>query len=152
MPKHTLESFLAAIPPNTPILALDVSAKRIGMAVTNPARTMALPAGTLTRSRWAKDVSELIAAIRERQVGGIVIGLPINMDGSNGPAAQSRLTFGSNLGRAMAEQRLEIPYVFVDERLTTHAARDLLEGRGGGQNAEDQIAACEMLKILLRLS
>ena len=74
------------------------------------------------------------------------------MDGSNGPAAQSRLTFGSNLGRAMAEQRLEIPYVFVDERLTTHAARDLLEGRGGGQNAEDQIAACEMLKILLRLS
>ncbi len=152
MPRCLTEDLLAKAKLGSPLLALDVSTKRIGMAVTDPSRTMVLPAGTLVRKKWVQDITALISTIRERQVGGVVIGLPINMDGSMGPAAQSRLTFGRNLGLALVEYGLDIPYTFVDERLTTHAARDLLEGRGSDHDAEDQIAACEMLKSLLTLS
>jgi RNase H-fold protein (predicted Holliday junction resolvase) len=62
------------------------------------------------------------------------------------------LTFGRNLDTALAAQAIEIPYVFVDESLTTHAARDVLIGRGGAQNAEDQLAACQLLADFIRPS
>ncbi len=145
MPRHSLKTFLSAIQPVTCLLALDVSAKRIGMAVTDPGRTMALPCGTLVRRKWAADVDMLIQTVQQRKVGGIVISVPLNMNGSTGPAAQSRLTFGRNLDNALSAQGIDIPYVFVDESLTSHAARDVLGGRGNSQNAEDQLAACQLL-------
>ena len=143
--RHPPETFLTATAPNTALLALDVSARRIGMAVTDPGRTMALPAGTLIRKKWADDATAIIKVIQDKRVGGLIIGLPLNADGTHGPAAQSRRTFARNLNIKLSEQQIEIPYTFVDEHLTTHAARDVLEGRGISQNAEDQIAAQMLL-------
>jgi len=149
MTRHSPETFLPATAPGTCLMALDVSAKRIGLAVTNPERTIALPAETLRRGKWAADAAALIEIIRTRRVGGLVIGLPINLDGSLGPAAQSRLTFAGNLDKALTAAGGAIPYIVVDESLTTHAARDTLSGRGGSANAEDQIAAQILLESWL---
>lgn len=145
MPRQSTETFLTAVPPGTSLLALDVSARRIGMAVTDPSRSMALPLGTIMRRKWADDADALINVIHEKRVGGIVIGLPLLADGRMGPAAQSRLTFGRNLAEALHHIGKEIAYTFVDESLTTHAARDVLEGRGKENGAEDQIAAQMLL-------
>lgn len=149
MPKYESENFLTVVTSGTCLMALDVSAKRIGVAVTDPGRTMSLPAQTLRRGKWAADAAALIQIIQEKRVGGLMIGLPVNMDGSMGPAAQSRLTFARNLDIALAAAGIPLPYTMVDERLTTHAARDLLEGRGGAHAAEDQIAAQMLLENYL---
>jgi len=145
MPRHSAETFLSAAAPQTCLLALDVSARRIGIAVTDPGRAMALPAGTLPRRKWADDVAALRLIIQDKCVGGLVIGMPVNMDGTLGPAAQSRLTFASNLDKALAVAGRALPYVMVDESLTSHSARETLDGRGASHQAEDQIAAQMLL-------
>jgi putative Holliday junction resolvase len=150
MSRYTPDIFLTAAARGTCLMALDVSARRIGMAVTNPERTLALPAGTLARGKWAADAAALIEIIRERKIGGLVIGLPLRADGTTGPAAQSRLTFARNLNLKLAEQGIDIPHVFIDETLTTEAARDTLSGRGEAHQAEDQIAAQQLLASLIK--
>ena len=152
MPRHSPETFLAAVQANRCLLALDVSARRIGMAVTDPGRGVALPAGTLVRGKWAEDAAALIKMVQDKQIGGLVIGLPFNMNGTMGPAAQSRLTFGRNLEQLFYNQAIEMPYVFVDESLTSHEARDVLAGRGGRDDAEDQMAACQLLASFINYS
>jgi len=151
MPRHSAETFLTAVAPRTCLMALDVSARRIGLAVTDPERTMALPAGTIRRGKWEADAAALANIIQEKRVGGLLIGLPLNMDSSIGPPAQSRLTFGRNLDIKLSSQGIEIAYIFVDERLTSHAARDILAGRGDAANAEDQLAACQLLAQFLKI-
>jgi len=149
MPRYPIETFLAATAPQTCLLALDVSARRIGMAVTDPGRTMALPLMTLPRRKWADDLAAIVGTIQEKRVGGLVIGMPVNLDGSMGPAAQSCLTFASNLDKALAAAGKALPYVMIDESLTSHAARDQLAGRGRAYQAEDQIAAQMLLSDFL---
>jgi putative Holliday junction resolvase len=150
MPRHSPETFLAACPPG-PLLGLDVSAKRIGLAITDPARTMALPLMTLNRGKWAADAARLIHIIQDKNVAGLVIGIPLLADGSVGPAAQSRLTFGRNLDIKCTEQSIDLQYVFTDESLTSHAAHEDLEGRGSRTNAGDPVAACLILQQFLKI-
>ncbi len=143
--RHPPKTFLDAAAPGTALLALDVSAKRIGLAVTNPERTLALPVETLRRRKWADDAAALVQIIRERNIGGLVIGMPLRADGTTGPEAQSRLTFARNLDIALTAAGITLPYVMLDESLTTHAARETLAGRGAAHAAEDQIAAQMLL-------
>lgn len=151
MPRHTPEHFLSEVMPETALMALDVSPLRIGIAVTEPSRSMALPARTIMRGKWEADAAALLEFIRDHRVGGIVIGLPLNLDGTTGPAAQSCLTFGRNLDNYLAERDAALPYTMVDESLTSHAARDILGDRKQTKNMEDQIAATLLLQQFIKI-
>ena len=151
MPRHSPEMFLSLLPATGVVLALDISKKRIGIATTDPARTMALPVQTIIRTKWAADMAALLAIVTDKSAIGLAIGLPINMDGKQGPAAQSALTVASKIDQFMADAGKILPYVMVDERLSTHAARDRLDGTSAEKTMEDQVAACLLLEQLFKI-
>ncbi len=98
------------------LLGLDLGEKTIGVAICDPARKVATPVKTLRRRKFAADAGTLIALGKERGAVGFVLGLPLNMDGSEGPRAQSARAFGRNLARLTP-----LPVAFWDERLSTAA-------------------------------
>ena len=104
------------------LLALDVGAKTVGLALSDRGLTVASPLETLARGKLGDDVAALGAICRDRTVGGLVLGLPVNMDGSEGPRCQSVRQFAANL----AERGLDLPLAFWDERLSTAAVERLL--------------------------
>jgi putative Holliday junction resolvase len=105
------------------LLGLDVGEKTIGMAVAGANLSVASPIGTIRRTKFRADAEALFKVIDERGVGGLVIGLPVNMDGSEGPRCQSVRQFAANL----LELR-DLPIAFWDERLSTAAVeRAMLE-------------------------
>lgn len=112
----------APVPSRGSLLALDASKRRIGLAGTDPERRLVTPLLTFARGKWAEDVARLSAVIRERGVVGLVVGLPLNMDGSEGPMAQGARALARNL-----EQAFGLPVHLQDERLTTFAVRDAIE-------------------------
>ncbi|MHA7873531.1 MAG: Holliday junction resolvase RuvX [Hyphococcus sp.] len=99
-----------------PLLGLDLGEKTIGVAVCDPARRVAAPVETIRRRKFSQDANSLKALAEERGVVGLVLGLPLNMDGSEGPRAQSTRAFARNLDRV-----LPLPVAFWDERLSTAA-------------------------------
>jgi putative Holliday junction resolvase len=115
--------FAAALPPMTPLAGLDLGTVTIGVAVSDPTGLIATPLETIKRKKFTLDADRLDAIIAARRLGGIVLGLPRNMDGSEGPRAQSTRAFARNLAA-----RMDLPITFWDERLSTVAAeRALLE-------------------------
>lgn len=119
----TIEALAELLQPGSRLLGLDVGSKTIGLALSDATRAVATPLTTIRRTKFAKDVGELMEIIESRDVFALVIGLPLNMDGSEGPRAQSVRAFARNLGSHM-----DSPLVFWDERLSTVAAeRTLLE-------------------------
>lgn len=119
----TIEALAELLQPGSRLLGLDVGSKTIGLALSDATRAVATPLTTIRRTKFAKDVGELMEIIESRDVFALVIGLPLNMDGSEGPRAQSVRAFARNLGSHM-----DLPLVFWDERLSTVAAeRTLLE-------------------------
>lgn len=98
------------------LIGLDVGDKTIGVAVCDPARQVATPVETIARKKFTLDAERLKTLAQERGVVGLVIGLPRNMDGSEGPRAQSTRSFARNLARV-----LPLPVAFWDERLSTAA-------------------------------
>lgn len=116
-----LHEIKTLLPAGTRLLGIDLGAKTIGMAVSDPGLTVASPVGTIRRAKFTKDFEALTAAIIDRNVGGLVIGLPINMDGSEGPRCQSTRQFAANF-----LERREIPICFWDERLSTAAVERIL--------------------------
>ncbi len=118
-----IEDFAAALPPMRALAGLDLGTRTIGVAVSDGFRSIATPLKTLRRKRFPDDAEALLKILAHRQVGGLIIGLPRNMDGSEGPRAQSTRAFARNLSRLA-----DIPVAFWDERLSTVAAeRALLE-------------------------
>ncbi|GAA6156733.1 Holliday junction resolvase RuvX [Pyruvatibacter sp. HU-CL02332] len=114
--------FAAALPPIGGLLGLDLGTKTIGVATSDPDRRIASPVKTLKRGKFTVGLAELRELINERQTSGLVMGLPINMDGTSGPRAQSSRTFGRNLSR-----ELDLPVLLWDERLSTAAVeRELI--------------------------
>ncbi|MDW3096724.1 Holliday junction resolvase RuvX [Pyruvatibacter sp.] len=114
--------FAAALPPIGGLLGLDLGTKTIGVATSDPDRRIASPVKTLKRGKFTVGLAELRELINERQTAGLVMGLPINMDGTSGPRAQSSRTFGRNLSR-----ELDLPVLLWDERLSTAAVeRELI--------------------------
>jgi putative holliday junction resolvase len=113
----------ARLAPGARLLGLDVGTKTIGLAVSDGARRLATPAGTIRRTKFKADMATLQAEIASRQVAALIIGLPVNMDGSEGPKCQSVRQFAANVGGL-----IDLPIVLWDERLSTAAVtRSLVE-------------------------
>ena len=108
--------------PGNRLLGLDLGSKTIGLALSDPAFMVASPIDTIRRTKFGKDAAELDRLIADRGVGGLVLGLPINMDGSEGPRCQSTRQFATNL----IQRGMEQPIVFWDERLSTAAVERVL--------------------------
>ncbi len=117
-----IQDFKAAIAPRARLLGLDVGEKTVGLAISDGALRVASPVETVRRAkRFADTASAIEAVIDSREVGGLVIGWPVNMDGSEGPRCQSVRQFAQNL-----LGRRDLPAWFWDERLSTAAVERLL--------------------------
>jgi putative Holliday junction resolvase len=116
-----LAAFAARLPGKGALMGLDPGTKTIGIAVSDTGRAVASPLETRRRGKFAADAVWLAERARARAIAGIVVGLPLNMDGSAGPRARSARAFGRNLARA-----LDLPVAFWDERLSTVAAERAL--------------------------
>jgi putative Holliday junction resolvase len=141
--------FLAALPPRGSILALDVSRRRLGLAGTDVERRLVTPLRTVMRRRLASDLAEVETTVAGRGVVGWVVGWPLNMDGSTGPACDRVRSFATELCR-----HRPLPLLLWDERLTTSAAEDAVaEARFGsvaGRGPVDHVAAAILLEDALR--
>ena len=137
--------FLAAVPHNRAICGLDLGDKTIGFAVSDLRRQIASPVLVIRRVKFTEDATRLLALLAERQLTGIVLGLPLNMDGSEGPRVQSTRAFARNLTKLT-----DLPITYWDERLSTVAAeRALLEAdtsRKRRSEVIDQVAAGYILQ------
>ena len=112
----------AHLPPRGALIGLDLGTKTIGVATSDPDRKLATVVETIARKTFSADAKRLLALAAERNAVGFVLGLPLNMDGSEGPRAQSTRAFARNLGKLT-----ELPIALWDERLSTVAVeRDLI--------------------------
>jgi len=141
-----LADLKASLPRGRRLLGLDVGSKTIGLAISDPRLTIATPLETIRRQRFAEDMAALTRIVGDRGVGGLVIGLPVSMDGSEGPRCQSVRQFAANI-----LEKLDIPVAFWDERLSTAAVTrmmieeaDLSRRRRG--EVVDKLAAAYILQ------
>lgn len=123
---HPLDDLTRIIRPPTRLAALDIGTKTIGIALSTPDWQIATPYTTIARSKWTHDLEALSKALTGYGVGGIVVGLPLNMDGSEGPQAQSVKQTVYNLIKADPQWLAGGAICFWDERLSTSAAQDVL--------------------------
>lgn len=118
---ETLEEFSQAVPSLRAIAGLDFGTKTIGVAVSDGLAQVATPLTTIRRKKFSADGAALQQILAERQIAGLVLGLPRNMDGSEGPRCQSTRAFARNL-----TQLIDLPISFWDERLSTVMAEKAL--------------------------
>ncbi|MCB2109110.1 MAG: Holliday junction resolvase RuvX [Rhodobacteraceae bacterium] len=109
------------LPRGSTILGLDLGSKTIGLAVSDVGHIIASPLVTIARTKFAKDYQVLDKIMTERSVGALVIGLPVQMDGTEGPRAQAARSFAAEILK-----RKELPIAFWDERLSTAAVQRML--------------------------
>jgi putative Holliday junction resolvase len=142
---EAFEDFAAALPGFTALIGLDLGDKTIGVAVSDRIGAVATPLETVRRKKFTLDSARLLEIIKERDVGGILLGLPRNMDGTEGPRCQSTRAFARNLARLT-----DLPIGFWDERLSTVAAeKALLEAdtsRKRRSEVIDHVAASYILQ------
>lgn len=118
-----VEDLEAVLTPGQTIAGLDLGTKTIGLAVSDLSRSLASPRPVIKRRKFTLDAIDLLTALKRDQVGAVVIGLPVNMDGSEGPRVQATRAFVRNM-----TEKTDLPFVFWDERLSTVAAeRALIE-------------------------
>jgi putative holliday junction resolvase len=137
--------FTASLPPFRAILGLDLGDKTIGIAASDLTRSIATPILVIRREKFMLDAQKLLAVVADRNIAGMILGYPLNMDGSEGPRVQSTNAFARNL-----EKLTNLPIGFWDERLSTVAAeRALLEAdtsRKRRREVIDQVAAGYILQ------
>ena len=145
MPSDLPHTPLAALPPSGKLMGLDLGTKTIGVAISDGMRYSATPLETIKRIKFTQDAERLLALIAQHAITGIVIGLPLNMDGSEGPRVQSTRAFARSLA-----QKTSLPMVFWDERLSTSAVtRTLIEAdmsRARRAEVVDKLAASYILQ------
>jgi putative Holliday junction resolvase len=145
MPVLALADVAALLPEQGALLGLDLGRKTIGVAASDPDRRVAAPVETISRKRFALDAGRILALAGERRAAGFVLGLPVNMDGSEGPRAQSTRAFARNLARLT-----ELPIALWDERLSTAAVERALiaadASRAARKSVIDQHAAAYILQ------
>lgn len=112
---------LDAIPAMGKILGLDLGTKTIGVAVSDGMRYSATPLETIKRTKFTQDAERIIQLVAENNVVALILGLPLNMDGTEGPRVQSTRAFARNLS-----QKLDLPIAFWDERLSTAAVTRMM--------------------------
>ncbi|HWV43690.1 Holliday junction resolvase RuvX [Pseudorhodoplanes sp.] len=121
-PVCPLAEAASILPARGALIGLDLGTKTIGVAASDPDRSLAAGVETVARKAFQTDAARLLALAAERRAVGFVLGLPLNMDGSEGPRAQSTRAFARNLARLT-----DMPIAFWDERLSTAAVeRDLI--------------------------
>jgi putative Holliday junction resolvase len=140
------------LPQRGALIGLDLGTKTIGVAASDPDRRVAAPVETISRQRFNLDARRILDLAAERRAAGFVLGLPINMDGSEGPRAQATRAFARNLAGLT-----ELPIALWDERLSTAAVERALiaadASRAKRKNVIDQHAAAYILQGALdRLS
>ncbi len=123
MPVLDLMDLPAALPPRTPVLGLDLGEKTIGVAVSDLSMTIASPLVLIHKRKFSLEAADIFAIMAERGAGGVVIGLPVNMDGTEGVRCQSNRAFARNLIRLR-----DMPIAFWDERWSTQAVERVLIG------------------------
>ena len=136
------------VPAEARLLALDLGTRTIGLALSDVSRTIATPFDTLRRSKLAADLARLEEIIEDQGVGALVLGLPINMDGSEGRRCQATRQFAADLLK-----HIDLPLAFWDERLSTRAAESVLLdadlSRKQRGKVIDKVAAAVILQGLL---
>jgi putative Holliday junction resolvase len=152
MPVLSLADAVAVLPPRGVLIGLDLGSKTIGVAASDPDRRVAAPVETISRQRFNLDAQRILDLAAERRAAGLVLGLPVNMDGSEGPRAQATRAFARNLARLTA-----LPIALWDERLSTAAVERALiaadASRAKRRSVIDQHAAAYILQGALdRLS
>jgi putative Holliday junction resolvase len=140
-----LENLKSVLPAGQRLLGLDLGEKTIGLAMSDISLTVASPLQTLARGKFSTDAAKIEAIMATQGVGGLVVGLPLNMDGTEGPSAQSARAFARNFSA-----RSPRPIVLVDERLSTAAVtRTLLDAdasRRRRAQVVDKMAAAYILQ------
>jgi putative Holliday junction resolvase len=140
-----IEDLPKLLGPEARLLGLDVGTKTVGLALSDVTRSIATPYDTVRRTKFTEDAKAILEVIEKNQVGALVIGLPLNLDGSEGRRAQSTRAFARNLAA-----RIAVPIVFWDERLSTAAVeRHLIEADASRKRrAEviDRMAAAYILQ------
>ncbi len=143
-----IHAFHTSLPTRGPIAGLDLGDKTIGVAISDLRRMVASPIETIRREKFTLDAAKLLALLAARDVAAIILGLPLNMDGSEGPRVQSTRAFARNL-----ERLTPLPIAFWDERLSTVAAeRAMLEAdlsRSKRAQRVDNVAASFILQGVL---
>lgn len=123
MPERSLHALPETLPRHARLMGLDVGTKTVGLAISDGTLSIASPLVTIHRKKFTIDAEAIMAVIADRGVGALVYGLPINMDGSEGPKCQSVRQFARNL-----DGKIALDYAFRDERLSTAAVERLLIG------------------------
>lgn len=145
MPVLALTDAAALLPPRGALIGLDLGSKTIGVATSDPDRRLAAPVETISRKRFTLDAERLLALAGERRAVGFVLGLPVNMDGTEGPRAQATRAFARNLAKLTA-----LPIALWDERLSTAAVERALiaadASRAKRRAVIDQHAAAYILQ------
>jgi putative Holliday junction resolvase len=140
-----IEDLPPKLAPEARLLGLDVGTKTVGMALSDVTRSIATPYDTIRRTKFTADAKTIGEVIERNRVGAVVIGLPINLDGTEGPRAQSTRAFARNLAAHIA-----VPMLFWDERLSTAAVeRHLIEAdvsRKRRAEIVDRMAAAYILQ------
>jgi putative Holliday junction resolvase len=136
----------AALPPYAPVVGLDLGEKTIGVAVSDATRTVASPLELIRKTKFTDDAAALFKLMASRGAAGIVIGLPVNMDGTEGPRCQSSRAFARNLLRLR-----DIPIAFWDERMSSMAVNRVLISEADATRARraeavDKMAAAWILQ------
>ena len=151
MPIHTPQTLKARLESGKRLLGLDLGEKTIGVAISDPGLTVASPLDTIRRVKFTEDVKQLAKLVAGREVGGIVVGLPINMDGTQGPRCQSVRHFAENLLKRADLLGAEPEIAFWDERLSTAVVQRFLTDevdmrRNKRAQAVDKMAAAYILQ------
>ena len=148
MSEPTFADAVASLPPRVPIIGLDLGTKTIGVAISDITRQIASPLETISRRKFTQDAERIAFLIARENAGLLVLGLPLNMDGSEGPRAQSTRAFARNLGKMIAT-----PIAFWDERLSTAAVERMLisadTSRAKRSAVIDKLAATYILQSAL---
>ncbi|MEO8422000.1 MAG: Holliday junction resolvase RuvX [Hyphomicrobium sp.] len=140
-----VEAFVAGLADRAPLIGIDAGTKTLGLALSDITRTIASPLTVIRRTKFKEDAAELLHQAAEHKIGGFVLGLPINLDGTSGPRVQATRAFARNLNALST-----LPILLWDERLSTVAAeRTLLEADASRRRrAEviDKLAAAIILQ------
>ncbi len=144
---------LAGVRSPTRLLALDVGERRIGVAVSDESGLLATPLTVIRRASKAEDFSRIAALVREQAVGGLVVGHPLNDDGSAGPQARRIERYAAALADALRAEGLDLPLTFWDESLSTQRAQEAMIAAGQRarkrQRRLDAVAAAVILQDYL---
>ncbi|MEG8098828.1 Holliday junction resolvase RuvX [Candidatus Liberibacter brunswickensis] len=144
-----IEDLVKYLKPNQPIASIDLGTKRIGIAISDPRRKFAHPRPFIARKKITQTALELLSFAKKENIAAFIIGLPLNMNGSEGSRVHSTRAFVNN----MIDKKVCVPFVFWDERLTTVSAQQILRDMDVSEKKRtqkvDSIAASLILQEVL---